>query len=135
MTEAPYVTVSEAAELLSMTPDGVRKRIRSGRLVAVRRSERKTMVSRLSIAAYQDRLNGTPIPAPAQPPAMPLATRLNSFEARHGVPPQGWLEGWRAQEREDSAETMRSAIEALSLELERQDAAEPAQAQGAVVAR
>lgn len=119
MTKAPYVTVSEAAELMGMTPDGVRKCIRSGRLVAVKRSERKTLVSRLSIQSYQDRLNGKSPALPASAPPVEPAARIESFRQRHGVEPDVWLGAWRKQAYEDTAAVMQTAIEALSLELER----------------
>jgi len=123
---APYVTVNEAAEQMKMTPQGVREAIRSGRLKAVKLSERKTLVPQLSIDAYQARLNGGG-PAPRLPrKAAPLEVRIQDFSDRIGTAPDAWLVAWRSNATsDDSAESMQVAIAALALTLEQRLARQP----------
>ena len=120
MSTPAYLTVNEAAELLGMTAGGVRKAITDKRLLAIKRSERKTLVPRVSIEAYQARLNGGGPVYPERPPIAPLAVRVEEFEQHTGLDPADWLRQWRSDPDRDTAEGMRIAIAALAIEVERQ---------------
>ena len=120
MSTPTYLTVNQAAELLGMTPGGVRKAITDGRLRAMKRSERKTLVPRTAIEAYQARLNGGGPIYPERPRIAPLATRVEEFAHHTGLDPAEWLRRWRAEPDRDTAEGMRIAIAALAIEVERQ---------------
>lgn len=120
MSTPAYLTVNEAAPLLNMTPGGVRKAISDGRLRAIKRSERKILVPRTVIEAYHKRLNGGG-PAPqARAPLAPLAERVEEFEQLTGLDPAEWLRRWRADPERDDLTSMREAIAALAIEVERQ---------------
>ncbi len=54
--QSAYLTVPQVAAELDMSPDGVYKLIKRGRLPAIRRSERGLRVSRVALAAYLRRL-------------------------------------------------------------------------------
>src|SRR5436190_16044227 len=115
MSPSPYLTVSEAADLLEMTPQGVRALIGKGRLRAFKRSERKTLVPRFAIDAYQARLNGGGPTSVDDEVLAPLSTRLDHFESRTGCDPAQWLDQWRTDPGRDTSEAMRVTIAALAL--------------------
>lgn len=121
MPDPAYLTVRDAAELLGMTPSGVRKAIADGRLRAIRRSERKTLVPRFAIDAYQARLNGGGPIEPDRPILAPLAERIEEFEQHTGLDPAEWLHRWRSESGRDDPDSMRAAIAALAIEVERRD--------------
>ena len=121
MSTPAYLTVREAADLLGMTPAGVRKAIADKRLRAIKRSERKTLVPRFAIDAYQARLNGGGPIEPERPALAPLAQRIAEFEAHTGLDPAEWLHRWRTNPEQDDRDSMRAAIAALAIEVERRD--------------
>jgi excisionase family DNA binding protein len=120
-----YLTVPQVAAELDMTPDGVYKLIKRGRLPAIRRSERGIRVARVALAAYLRRLQGEVSDARAQevnPQELSMdVDRLNvdrlrtEFERETGLSPGEWERRWKADKLEDSAANMRLAIRALSL--------------------
>lgn len=118
----PYLTVREVAEALDMTPDGVYKLIGRGKLKAIRKSERKMLVSRLALEAYQRRINGQ-APAIVTPePPRELPELLAEFEGDTGMTPAQWLEAWKRDEIEDTAENMRTMVHAAALRALERDA-------------
>ncbi len=118
MSLSPYLTVPEAAKLLEMTPQGVRALIDKGRLRAIKRSERKTLVPRFAIDAFQARLNGGGPPSVDDEVLAPLSARLDDFQSRTGCDPAQWLGHWRTDPGRDTSEAMRVTIAALALLLE-----------------
>lgn len=110
---SPYLTVAEAAAELSMTPDGVRKLIKRRALRATKLSERKTLISRAALRAYQARLNGD---GPE-----PVVTHTNhdslvaAFVAETGMVPSDWLATYKDDRCEDTAQNMALLARAASL--------------------
>lgn len=113
---SPYLTVAEVATELRMSDDGVRKLVRKGKLKALRLSERKTIVPRAALAAYQRRLAGHGDQVAFQMPELgdpaELATR---FEQATGYSPEAWLLAWKREELEDSRENMELMVQASAL--------------------
>jgi excisionase family DNA binding protein len=62
--QSAYLTVPQVAAELDMSPDGVYKLIKRGRLPAIRRSERGLRVSRVALAAYLRRLRQSEVGLP-----------------------------------------------------------------------
>lgn len=130
-----YLTVPQVAAELDMSPDGVYKLIKRGRLPAIRRSERGLRVSRVALAAYLRRLRqrevGRRVGGVLQGDAAVdvsdaqareegeananLAQLRAEFERETDLSPHEWERRWKADELEDSAENMRLAIRALGL--------------------
>jgi excisionase family DNA binding protein len=91
--QSPYLTVKQAATELGISDDGVRKLIRNGKLRAIKRSERKTLIPRPAFCAYQRKLNGVSI----QPNGLKtidgtLADRSAAFKRDAAMSPQAWLD-------------------------------------------
>jgi excisionase family DNA binding protein len=110
---SPYLTVAEAATELSMTPDGVRKLIKRRVLRATKLSERKTLISRAALRAYQARLNGDgpdPVVTHADPDDLVAA-----FAAETGMAPGDWLAAYKNDRFEDTAQNMVLLAQAASL--------------------
>jgi len=126
VTEAtPYLTVGEAARELGMTDDGVRKLIRAGKLRAIKRSERKTLIPRPAFDAYQRKLNGHAVqPIGLQSAVGSLAERTAAFEQDAGMSPEAWgdLQISDDDAAHDDAEGMRLTVSALGLVAERRRA-------------
>ncbi len=113
MTQHPYLKVAEVAAELEISPDGVYKLIKRGKLPAVRLSERGTRVPRVALDAYRRRLGGeNQLPAFSQMSA-PDSTAL--FMVDTGLTPFEWSRRWKASDLEDTPENMRLALRALSL--------------------
>jgi excisionase family DNA binding protein len=122
MQQGAYLTVSEVAIELDISPDGVYKLIKRGKLPAVRLSERGTRVSRVALEGYQRRLRGET--------AVPIVLEAGTgdsdalFVADTGLHPHEWARQWKADQLDDTAENMRFTLRALSLlAIERADAA------------
>lgn len=136
MTATPYLTVAEVAAELGMSTSGVYKLIRREKLGAFRLSERKLMVSRIALDAYRRRLKH----GPPEPPALvvehvDLATRLRRFRDATGSEPDEWVEAWKSDRIEDTAENMRHLIQALGILAEQREQATPAVAASGASAR
>jgi excisionase family DNA binding protein len=112
-TSANYLTIKDAADQLGMTPDGVRKLISRDKLKAVRLSERKIVISRAVLAAYQRRLNNDVLPP--QINFIDPAEDKVAFERATGRSPAAWLEAWKREEIDDTAENMRLMVRAAAL--------------------
>lgn len=115
---SPYLTVKDAAEALGITADAVRKHVRNGKLPAIKRSERTTLIPRPAFDAYVRKLNGeTPKPLGRALPEGSLAERLAAFKAEAGASPEQWLKRWlnAADASEDTGMSMRLAIAAVGL--------------------
>jgi excisionase family DNA binding protein len=114
--QSAYLTVPQAAAELSMSPDGVYKLIKRGKLPAIRRSERGMRISRVALAAYIRRLQrGEAAAAPAPEARVDVDQLLAEFERKTGLSPREWERRREAREIEDSAENMRLTIRALGL--------------------
>jgi excisionase family DNA binding protein len=123
-TRDSHMTVPQVAKALQMSPDGVYKLIRRGKLKAVRISERKTYVSRLALDAYRRRLNGEG-PDTTRPRSGASAADLRlDFERETGLTPEKWIGEWKRDRIEDSAENMQLLVRAVGLRVAR--TAEPA---------
>lgn len=138
MTEAPYLSVKEAAAVLDISDDGVRKLIRRKKLRAVKRSERKTLIPRPAFDAYIRKLNGeTPAALGRAMPIRGLPERLAAFELEAGKTPHDWLRDWLDQRGSDADEAMAMhlAVTAFGLLSEERSASadlQPAPAEVAV---
>jgi excisionase family DNA binding protein len=114
--ESAYLTVPQVAAELDMSPDGVYKLIKRGKLPTIRRSERGIRISRVALAAYLRRLQqGEVSDALEQEVSMDVGQLRAGFERETGCSPREWERRWKAQEIEDSAENMRLMIRALGL--------------------
>ena len=99
-----------------MTDDGVRKLIRKGKLKALRLSERKTIVPRAALEAYQRRVAGHSGRVTFQMPELGDPVELaHRFEAATGYSPEAWLLAWKRDELEDRAENMELMVQASAL--------------------
>lgn len=110
-----HLTVPEVAAELEMTPDGVYKLIRRGKLKAVRLSERKTLVPRPALDSYRRRLNGEQPDLTRPTSELSVAELREHFEGETGVSPEQWVEDWKRDRIEDSAENMQLLVLALGL--------------------
>jgi excisionase family DNA binding protein len=115
---SPYLTVKDAADVLGITADAVRKHIRNGKLPAVKRSERTTLIARPAFDAYVRKLNGeTAKPLGRAVPVGDLTERLAAFKDEAGSSPESWLKRWlnEVDSSEDTEANMRLAIAAVGL--------------------
>jgi excisionase family DNA binding protein len=131
MTATPYLRVAEVADELGISTSGVYKLIQRGKLRAIRRSERGTLVPRIALDAYRRRLkHGAPVPSP---PAIEddVATRARRFRDATGSEPDEWVEAWKSDRIEDTAENMRHLIQALGILAEQREAPPAVGAAGA----
>src|SRR5437660_11388609 len=92
---SPYLTVAEVASELRMSDDGVRKLIRNGKLKALRLSERKTIIPRAALGAYQRRLRGHPEARFQLPELGDPVEQAQHFEQATGYCPEAWLLAWK----------------------------------------
>lgn len=126
MTATPYLRVAEVADELGISTSGVYKLIQRGKLRAIRRSERGTLVPRIALDAYRRRLkHGPPAPPPLVVEDVDLATRLRRFRDATGSEPEEWVEAWKTDRIEDTAENMRHLIQALGILAEQREQATP----------
>jgi excisionase family DNA binding protein len=109
-----FLTIPQVAEELEMTRDGVYKLVRRGKLKAVRVSERRMYVSQPALDAYRRRLNGEG-PDTRRPESASASDLRAAFERDTGRTPEQWVADWKANRIEDSAESMRRTVDALSL--------------------
>jgi len=115
MPSQAFMTVGEVASELEMTSSGVYKLIQRGKLKAVRKSERNTLVPVPALRAYQARLAGEG-PAIAMPGFEgSLADAQAAFERDAGAAPADWIAAWKRGDFEDTPENMRLAIRGLAL--------------------
>lgn len=121
MPNSPYLTVKEAAGVLGITEDGVRKLIRRGNLRAIKRSERTILIPRPAFDAYRRKLNDESV-APHTTMAElndTLEARATAFERDTGMTPEAWVAAWKARD-DDDAHTMQIAATAVGLVAEQQ---------------
>lgn len=112
---SPYLTVAEVARELRMSDDGVRKLIRKRKLKALRLSERKTMIPRAALAAYQRRISGQAEVRFQMPELGDPVELAQRFEQTTGYSPEAWLLAWKRDELEDSSENMELMVQASAL--------------------
>ena len=116
MAPAPYMTIAEVAAELGMSTSGVYKLIQREKLRAIRLSERKTVVARIALDAYRRRLkHGPPPPSPLMVEHVDLDVLTQEFRDATGAEPEEWMEAWKADRLEDTAENMRHMIRAFSI--------------------
>jgi excisionase family DNA binding protein len=119
MAENPYLTVSEVAETLEISTDGVYKLIRREKLPALRLSERGVRVTRWALEAYRESLNGGPdISLPDD--TFDHEEELSAFEDRTGMSPEAWVAAWKSDSFSDSAENNALLMQALVLRGQRE---------------
>lgn len=132
MAATPYLTVAEVSDELGISKSGVYKLIQRGRLRAIKRSERGTLVPRLALDAYRRRLSGE---RPHAPPAMEdptdVATLAATFRGETGNDPEGWVAAWKTDRLEDSVVNMRHTIQALAILAAQRDPSRDAPMAGA----
>lgn len=116
MAMSPYLSVGEVSGELGISKSGVYKLIQRGRLRAIKRSERGTLVPRLALDAYRRRLEGGAPSAPSVvEEAGDLGTIAAAFSRETGSSPKEWIDAWKADRLEDSAINMRHTIRALAI--------------------
>lgn len=116
MQPQPYLTVPQVASELGLTPSGVYKLIKRGRLKAIRRTERGLRVSRLALDAYRRAVEGeVVVDGGSQSEASSSGDLRADFERETVVSPEEWERRWKADELDDSAENMRLTVRALGL--------------------
>lgn len=126
MAPTPYLSVAEVATELGMSTSGVYKLIQRGKLRAIKRSERGTLVPRIALGAYRRRLKyGPPPPPPLVVEHVDLATLTQEFRDATGAEPEEWMEAWKADRIEDTAENMRHMIRAFGILAARKEQAPP----------
>ena len=129
MTPTAYMSVAEVSAELGISTSGVYKLIQREKLAAIRRTERGIVVPRIALDAYRRRLeHGPPAPPPLVMEHVDLETRVQSFRDATGTEPEEWMEAWKADRIEDSAENMRHMIRALGILADRKDQGAPAHA-------
>ena len=112
----PYLTIPEVAEELACTTRNVYKLINGGKLPALRRSERKTLVPAQALRAYQRRLNGS------SPSIMASRRQVSRDELQAifdenagGRSPQEFYEAFKRGEIDDTSENMTLLVQAVVL--------------------
>jgi excisionase family DNA binding protein len=135
MTSGAYLTVKEAASALAMTDDGVRKLIRSGRIRAIKQSERKTLIPRPAFDAYVRKINGqTTQPLGRAKAAGSLNERLAAFQRDAGMAPDEYLSAWlKSGSQSETADEMALAVAAFGLVAEQRAANGPGLSESAQV--
>lgn len=116
MATNPYLSVGEVSTELGISKSGVYKLIQRGRLRAIKRSERGTLIPRLALDAYRRRLEGGALSTPAVAEETgDIGALASAFSHETGIGPQEWVDAWKADRLEDSAENMRRTIRALAI--------------------
>lgn len=112
----PYLTVPEVAEELDCTTRNVYKLINGGKLPALRRSERKTLVPAQALRAYQQRLNGSS-PSISTRRRRVSRDELQAIfdESAGGRSPQEFYEAFKRGEIDDTSENMTLLVQAVAL--------------------
>jgi len=122
--QSAYLSIPQVAAELDISTDGVYKLVKRGKLPAIRRSERGMRVSRAAFDAYQRRLrDGETTPVSTAEANVEIERENAEFERDTGCSPREWEHRWKTEEIEDSAENMRLAIRALTLQLAEQQQA------------
>lgn len=126
MADAPYLTVAEVATELGVSTSAVYGLIRRGKMPAIRpSSRRRILVPRIALDAYRRRLKHGPPPPPALSERASLDALIKEFRDATGSEPEEWMEAWEADRFEDSAENMRTYIQALGILAARKEQAAP----------
>jgi excisionase family DNA binding protein len=116
MVTNPYLSIGEVSAELGISKSGVYKLIQRGRLRAIKRSERGTLIPRLALEAYRRRLGSGAAPTPAVAEETgDIEALASAFSDETGNSPAEWVEAWKADLLEDSAENMRRTIRALAI--------------------
>jgi hypothetical protein len=110
-----FLTVPEVAGRLDMTTNGVYKLIQRGKLMSIRKSERKTLVPESALRSYQSRLTGHSPDFDFPGSTMSTNEARNRFTEETGRSPESWADAWKSDAIEDSPENMIHTIHALSV--------------------
>ena len=109
------MTIQAVAERLQVTPDGVYKLIQRGKLEAVKISERKTRIPASAFERYMRAIQGrADAYLEAQEIVEPDVARQR-FEEMTGMSATEWLDAWKRDEIEDTAENMELLVAAAGL--------------------
>ena len=115
MSATPYLTVNQVAEHLRMTPDGVRKLIKSGKLTALRVSERKTLIPTAALHAYQRKLRGESSTIAIVEDERTLSDLSEDFEHRAGMSALAFLASFKRGKVARTAESLELVSQAASI--------------------
>lgn len=116
MATSPYLSVDEVSGELGISKSGVYKLIQRGKLRAIKRSERGTLVPRLALDAYRRQLESSgPRGASATGDARDVEDLVSAFSHETGSSPEDWIDAWKADQLEDSVANMRHTIRALAI--------------------
>jgi excisionase family DNA binding protein len=118
-TDNAYLTVTEVADTLGITTDGVYKLIKRDKLPALRLSERGLRVTRWALEAYRESLNAGGPDASLPDDTFDLDELARVFEEQTGMAPEEWVTAWKRDEVEDSAENNALLVQALALREQR----------------
>ncbi len=126
MATNPYLSVGEVSAELGISKSGVYKLIQRGRLRAIKRSERGTLIPRLALDAYRRRLGSGAPPTPlVAEETGDIEALASAFSHETGNGPEEWVDAWKADRLEDSAENMRRTIRALAILAARREGPDP----------
>ena len=109
------LTVTEVAEQLQMTTDGVYKLIQRGKLDAVRLSERKTRIPAASLARYTAATQAWVDRYLDSQPTVDLDLLRTDFTNETSLSPEDWVATWKRNELDDTAENMQLLARAAAL--------------------
>lgn len=110
----PYLTPSEVARELDCTPRNVQKLIKDGKLPALKKSERKTVVSRWALETYLRKINGQP--RLVTEVIVDAKTLAEQFSAQSGgMTPRAFYLEFKAGRVADTSQNMGLLVTAIAL--------------------
>lgn len=114
-TKTPYLSIEGVAAELDCSTRNVYKLIQAGKLPSVvKRSERKTLVPRWSLEAYQRRINGeSSSPEPLTIDADALMKQFADLTG--GISPQQFYLAFKSGRVADTSENMSLLVKAIAL--------------------
>ena len=118
-TDSPYLTITEVADTLGITTDGVYKLIKRDKLPALRLSERGLRVTRWALEAYRESLNGGEPDTSLPDDTFDLDELSLAFEEQTRMSPEDWVTAWKHDEVEDTAANNALLVQALALREQR----------------
>ncbi len=110
-----YLTIPEVAEELGCGPRNVYKLIETGKLPALKKSERNTLVPAVALAAYQRRLNGGPSLSSRRREVSTDELRNIFTKNSGGRTPEEFYAAFKRGGVEDTGENMTLLVQAVAL--------------------
>lgn len=104
----PYWKPRDLAHVLDMSASQIYRLIESGELASVRIGQRTVRVPAAAVAAFR----GEAVPEVHEESA---EERVRRFTERTGHTPEAFIDAWKREEIEDSAEHHEDAMEAMAL--------------------